>query len=67
MNMSGRTCHDAKMTTYLTSAELLAVDHTILEMRRVYGIKIDRSRFVREAIAAASARAIATRIKGEAS
>ena len=67
MNMSGRSGHDAKMTVYLTSAELLALDHTILEMRRVYGIKIDRSHFVREAIAAASGRAIAARIKGEAS
>lgn len=65
MNMSGRTNHDAKVAIYMTSAELLALDHTILELRRLYGIKIDRSRFVREAIAAASGRAIAARVKGE--
>lgn len=64
---SPRSTHDAKMTVYLTSAELLLLDHTILELRRIYGIKIDRSHFVREALAAASARCIAERIKGAAS
>lgn len=61
---SPRGAHDTKITTYLTTRELLAIDHTILEMRRVYGIKIDRSRFVREAVAAASARLVAERVRG---
>jgi hypothetical protein len=67
MKMSERGAHDAKMTVYMTSRELLALDHMILEMRRVYGIKVDRSHFVREALAAASGRKIAERLKDAAS
>lgn len=63
--MSGRTNHGAKMTVYLTPAELLSVDHTVLELRRIYGIKIDRSRFVREALASVSLRKIADRVREE--
>jgi hypothetical protein len=60
---SVRGKHDAKLTVYLTSAELLAIDQTLLEMRRVFGIKVDRSRFVREALHSMSMRTIAERIR----
>lgn len=60
---SGREPHDAKITTYLTASELLLLDHSILEMRRVYGIKVDRGRYVREALAAVSFRTIAEQVR----
>lgn len=53
------TKHEAKIAVYMTPKELLALDHTILEIRRVYGVKVDRSRYVREALHVASARGIA--------
>ena len=62
-DVSGRGPHEAKMTTYLTAGELLRLDHMVLELRRVYGIKVDRGRFVREVLAAASVRQVADRIR----
>lgn len=61
---SGRTRHETKITVYLTDAELLALDSTVLELRRRYGTKVDRSRYVREALAMSSLHKIAARIGG---
>jgi hypothetical protein len=45
--------HDEKMTVYVTSEELLALEHARLGLRSVHGLAVDRGRFVREAIALA--------------
>lgn len=60
---SGRGPHDAKITVYLTAGEQLRLDLMILELRRVYGIKVDRSQFVREVLAGTSLRAVADRVR----
>ena len=52
---SGRVKHDEKMTVYLTSDELLAIEKARLELRAVLGRKVDRGRLVRAAIAGALA------------
>ncbi|MBO0843219.1 MAG: hypothetical protein J2O46_08540 [Nocardioides sp.] len=48
---SGRVRHDEKMTVYITSEELLDLEHARLSLRREHGIAVDRGRLVREAIA----------------
>lgn len=48
---SGRVRHDEKMTVYLSSAELLALEHARLSLRSEHGLALDRGRLVREAIA----------------
>ena len=48
---SGRVRHDEKMTVYVTSDELLDLEHTRLGLRRAQGLAVDRGRLVREAIA----------------
>jgi hypothetical protein len=48
---SGRVRHDEKMTVYVTSDELLDLEHTRLLLRRSHGLAVDRGRLVREAIA----------------
>ena len=48
---SGRVRHDEKMTVYVTSDELLDLEHTRLVLRRSHGLAVDRGRIVREAIA----------------
>ena len=48
---SGRVRHDEKMTVYVTSDELLDIEHTRLVLRRSHGLAVDRGRLVREAIA----------------
>ncbi len=48
---SGRVRHDEKMTVYVTSDELLDLEHARLALRRDHGLAIDRGRIVREAIA----------------
>src|SRR5690625_1702628 len=50
---SGRVPHSEKMTVYLTSEELLAVEQTRLQMRGELGRNIDRGRLVRAALAVA--------------
>lgn len=50
---SGRVKHDEKMTIYLTSEELLAVEQARLQVRSLLGAKVDRGRFVRTALALA--------------
>jgi hypothetical protein len=47
---SGRVRHDEKMTVYVTSDELLDLEHTRLMLRRHHGMAVDRGRLVREAI-----------------
>jgi len=48
---SGRVRHDEKMTVYVTSDELLDLEHARLSLRRVQGLAVDRGRLVREAVA----------------
>jgi hypothetical protein len=48
---SGRVRHDEKMTVYVTSDELLDLEHARLLLRRSHGLAVDRGRLVREAIA----------------
>lgn len=48
---SGRVRHDEKMTVYVTSDELLDLEHARLMLRRNQGLAIDRGRLVREAVA----------------
>ncbi len=52
---SGRVKHDEKMTVYVTSDELLDVEHARLELRRHHGLAVDRGRIVRAAVAMALA------------
>lgn len=51
---SGRVRHDEKITVYVSSEELLAVEHARLRLRAA-GIAVDRGRLVRAAIALALA------------
>jgi hypothetical protein len=48
---SGRIRHDEKMTVYVTSEELLEIEHARLALRSGQGLAVDRGRLVREAIA----------------
>ena len=48
---SGRVRHDEKMTVYVTSDELLDLEHARLALRRAHGLAVDRGRLVREAMA----------------
>ena len=48
---SGRVRHDEKMTVYVTSGELLEIEHARLSLRSHHGLAVDRGRLVREAIA----------------
>ncbi|MEO5853709.1 MAG: hypothetical protein ABIQ15_14465 [Nocardioides sp.] len=48
---SGRVRHDEKMTVYVTSAELLDLEHARLRLRAENGLVVDRGRLVREALA----------------
>jgi hypothetical protein len=43
--------HDEKMTVYVTSDELLDLEHARLLLRRSHGLAVDRGRLVREAVA----------------
>ena len=52
---SGRVRHDEKMTVYVTSDELLVLEHARLLLRREHGLAVDRGRLVREAVALALA------------
>jgi hypothetical protein len=48
---SGRIRHDEKMTVYVTSDELMDLEHARLNLRRNHGLVADRGRVVREALA----------------
>ena len=52
---SGRVKHDEKMTVYLTSEELIAVEQARLKLRGELGRNVDRGRLVRAALAIALA------------
>jgi hypothetical protein len=52
---SGRVKHDSKVTVYMTSDELLDLEHARLELRRDLGQTLDRGRLIREAVAMALA------------
>ena len=43
------------MTVYVTSDELLDIEHARLELRRDHGLAVDRGRLVRAAVAIALA------------
>lgn len=48
---SGRERHDEKITVYLSAEELMALEDARVTLYREHGVKIDRGRIVREAIA----------------
>ena len=48
---SGRQRHDEKITVYLSSDELVALDEAKAALYRDLGLKVDRGRIVREAVA----------------
>ncbi|MFV0406286.1 MAG: hypothetical protein ACK5LN_05615 [Propioniciclava sp.] len=50
---SGRVRHDEKITVYVSSEELLALEQLRLYLRGELGIAADRGRIVRAAIASA--------------
>ena len=47
---TGRVKHDEKITVYVSSAELLALEHARLRLRAEHGMAVDRGRIVRTAI-----------------
>jgi hypothetical protein len=49
---TGRVRHDEKITVYVSSDELLALERARLTLRAEYGVAVDRGRVVREAISA---------------
>lgn len=49
---SGRVRHDQKITVYLSTEELLALETARLRLRAEFGVAADRGRIVRAAIAA---------------
>ena len=52
---SGRIKHDEKMTVYVTSRELLEIEHARLALRSGHGLAVDRGRLMRAAISLALA------------
>lgn len=48
---SGRTSHETKITVYMTEQELLDLEQARLRLQAEFGVKVDRGRIVREAIA----------------
>jgi hypothetical protein len=47
---SGRVRHDEKVTVYVTSQELLDIEHARLALRSAHGLAVDRGRLLREAV-----------------
>lgn len=52
---TGRVKHDDKITVYVSSEELLALEQLRLTLRAQHGVAVDRGRIVRAAIAEALA------------
>lgn len=52
---TGRVRHDEKITVYVSSEELLALEQVRLTLRAHHGVAVDRGRIVRAAIADALA------------
>jgi hypothetical protein len=48
---SGRERHEEKITVYVSSDELFAIEHARLTLRADHGIAVDRGRLIREAVA----------------
>ena len=48
---SGRQRHDEKITVYVSTDELHALESARLGLRREHGVAVDRGRIVREAMA----------------
>lgn len=48
---SGRVRHEEKITVYVSSEELLALEQLRLDLRARHGVAVDRGRIVRAAIA----------------
>jgi hypothetical protein len=48
---SGRERHEEKITVYLSAEELMALEDARVTLYREHGVKVDRGRIVREAIA----------------
>jgi hypothetical protein len=48
---SGRIRHEEKITVYVSSDELVALEQARLTLRAEHGMAVDRGRIVREAIA----------------
>ena len=53
--VTGRQKHDQRITVYLSSDDLFALEGATLEVRRRLGASVDRGRLVRAAIAVALA------------
>ncbi|MEU9015987.1 hypothetical protein [Actinomadura sp. NPDC048394] len=49
---TGRQRHDSKITVYISSDELLALEQLRLRLRADHALPVDRGRLVREAVAA---------------
>jgi len=47
---SGRIRHDQKMTVYVTTEELMEIEHVRLRLRGGHSLAVDRGRLVREAV-----------------
>lgn len=56
---SGRVRHDEKITVYVSSDELLALEQARLTLRAQHGVAVDRGRIVRTAIGLAVADLVA--------
>ena len=52
---SGRVRHDQKITVYFSSEELFALEDATLDCKRAHGLRVDRGRLVRSAVALALA------------
>ena len=52
---TGRVRHDHKITVYFSEDELNALEDANLALRRAHGIRVDRGRLVRVAVAQAIA------------
>ncbi len=52
---TGRVSHDQKITVYFSSEELFALEDATLECKRAHGLRVDRGRLVRSAVALALA------------
>lgn len=52
---TGRVRHDHKITVYFSEDELFALEDANLALRRQHGIRVDRGRIVRVAVAKAIA------------
>jgi hypothetical protein len=49
---TGRVRHEEKITVYVSSAELLALEQARITLRARYAMAVDRGRIVREAMSA---------------